>query len=91
MSLVSEHLRMSQAEEGKDYCIIHPPEGGLRAAEIDTYDDHRMAMAFSLAACGGAVIIIKDPGCVRKTYPHYFKVLDAVSSNWVTKREDREE
>lgn len=43
----------ASVEEGETSCVITPPVGGVRAAEIETYDDHRMAMAFSLAACGG--------------------------------------
>ena len=43
--------------------------------DIDTYDDHRMAMAFALAACGNAEIVINDPGCTRKTFPTYFEEL----------------
>jgi 3-phosphoshikimate 1-carboxyvinyltransferase len=54
----------------------------LRPAEIDTYDDHRMAMSFALAATKSAGILIKDAECVNKTYPNYFddlrKVLYAV-------------
>ncbi|KAB1218972.1 3-phosphoshikimate 1-carboxyvinyltransferase, chloroplastic [Morella rubra] len=61
-------------EEGPDYCVITPPEN-LSVAAIDTYDDHRMAMAFSLAACGDVPVTIKDPGCTRKTFPDYFEVL----------------
>ncbi|KAL9385605.1 hypothetical protein Peur_022615 [Populus x canadensis] len=45
--------------------------------KIDTYDDHRMAMAFSLAACGEVPVTIKDPGCTRKTFPDYFEVLES--------------
>lgn len=71
---------MLQVEEGHDFCVIHPPANGLRPAVIDTYDDHRMAMAFSLAACGGVEVVIQDPGCTRKTYPSYFKVLRGVST-----------
>lgn len=62
-------------EEGPDYCIITPPEK-LNVTEIDTYDDHRMAMAFSLAACADVPVTIKDPGCTRKTFPDYFEVLE---------------
>ena len=52
--------------------VIAPPLRGLRSGvEIETYDDHRMAMAFALA---GDVTII-DPGCVGKTYPEYFNDL----------------
>ena len=42
--------------------------------EIETYDDHRMAMAFALAAATGTPVTILDPGCTRKTFPTYFKV-----------------
>nr|BBD06028.1 5-enolpyruvylshikimate-3-phosphate synthase [Lilium hybrid division VII] len=62
-------------EEGPDYCVITPPER-VNMAAIDTYDDHRMAMAFSLAACADVAITIKDPGCTRKTFPDYFEVLE---------------
>ncbi|KAJ9188459.1 hypothetical protein P3X46_003816 [Hevea brasiliensis] len=65
----------ANVEEGQDYCVITPPEK-LKVAEIDTYDDHRMAMAFSLAACGDVPVTIKDPGCTRKTFPDYFEVLE---------------
>ena len=61
-------------EEGPDYCVITPPEN-LNVTTIDTYDDHRMAMAFSLAACGDVPVIINDPGCTRKSFPEYFEVL----------------
>ncbi|KAE9610748.1 hypothetical protein Lal_00021252 [Lupinus albus] len=62
-------------EEGPDYCVITPPEK-LKVTSIDTYDDHRMAMAFSLAACGDVPVTINDPGCTRKTFPDYFQVLE---------------
>lgn len=45
---------------------------------IDTYDDHRMAMTFSLVACGGVPVIINDPSCTRKTFPTYFNVFESV-------------
>ncbi|GBG78110.1 hypothetical protein CBR_g26047 [Chara braunii] len=69
----------ARVEEGPDYCIIHPPEA-IKSAEIDTYDDHRMAMAFSLAACGPSSITIRDPGCTSKTFPTYFDVFGELSS-----------
>ncbi|XP_038684511.1 3-phosphoshikimate 1-carboxyvinyltransferase 2 isoform X2 [Tripterygium wilfordii] len=65
----------AKVEEGPDYCVITPPEK-LNVTEIDTYDDHRMAMAFSLAACGNVPVTINDPGCTRKTFPDYFEVLE---------------
>ena len=59
--------------------MITPPSQ-VRPAAVDTYDDHRMAMAFSLAACATDGIVINDPGCTRKTFPQYFDVLKSVSS-----------
>ena len=58
-------------EEGADYLCITPP-AQIKHAAIDTYDDHRMAMCFSLAAFGAEGIRINDPGCVAKTIPDYF-------------------
>lgn len=58
-------------EEGVDYIRITPP-AKLQAATIDTYDDHRMAMCFSLVALGGVDVRINDPRCVNKTFPDYF-------------------
>ncbi|HQE81961.1 MAG TPA: 3-phosphoshikimate 1-carboxyvinyltransferase [Candidatus Hydrogenedentes bacterium] len=46
--------------------------GELRGAEIDTYDDHRMAMSFALAGLRVPGVVIKDPGCVSKTFPDFF-------------------
>lgn len=65
-------------EEGADYLKITPP-AQWRPAIIDTYDDHRMAMCFSLAALGGVAVRINDPGCVAKTFPDYFLVLAGVT------------
>jgi len=68
-------------EEGADFLRITPPHGSRLAdgASIDTYDDHRMAMCFSLAALGGVTVRINDPGCVAKTFPEYFDVLASIS------------
>ena len=65
-------------EEGPDSLRITPPRA-WRAATIDTYDDHRMGMCFSLAALGGVAVRINDPGCVRKTFPEYFEELKRVA------------
>ena len=46
---------------------------------IDTYDDHRMAMGFSLAALGGVSVRINDPQCVAKTFPDYFKAFSGIT------------
>ena len=67
----------AQVEEGEDYLRIDPP-AQLQPATIDTYNDHRMAMCFSLAAFGSAQIRINDPGCTSKTFPGYFEVFDGL-------------
>lgn len=68
-------------EEGADFIRITPPPAGQLTphAEIDTYDDHRMAMCLSLASLGGVPVRIKDPGCVAKTFPDYFKVFARIA------------
>jgi len=58
--------------EGADYLTITPPAQLRPNAVIDTYDDHRMAMCFSLVSLGGVPITINDPKCVNKTFPNYF-------------------
>ena len=60
-------------EEGADYIKITPPAQLTPNAVIDTYDDHRMAMCFSLVCLGGVPITINDPKCVAKTFPNYFE------------------
>ena len=81
LQAVSSELKKLGAtiEEGEDYIIIEPPER-LLPAEIVTYDDHRMAMAFSLAACGEVPITLLDPSCVSKTFPDYFEQLSKLTS-----------
>ena len=70
------------AEEGADYLRVTPPASHLTPnAKIDTYEDHRMAMCFSLAALGGVAVRINDPNCVAKTFPAYFAALASVSTH----------
>ena len=80
LAAMAAELRKVGAEviEGSDYLEITPPER-IKAATIDTYNDHRMAMSFSLAALGESEIIINDPACVSKTFPDYFEKLAAIS------------
>ncbi len=66
--------------EGADFIQITPPTQLIANAVIDTYDDHRMAMCFSLLSLGGIPIKINDPKCVAKTFPEYFKVFQHVAS-----------
>ena len=63
-------------EEGEDYLKIYP--GKPRASLVETYDDHRMAMGFSLTGLRAEGIVINDPMCCRKTFENFFEVLEAV-------------
>jgi 3-phosphoshikimate 1-carboxyvinyltransferase len=67
-------------DEGPDFLNVTPPDGHRLTpnASIDTYDDHRIAMCFSLAALGGVTVRINDPGCVAKTFPDYFDRLASI-------------
>ena len=67
-------------EEGADFLRISPPQA-WKSASIATYDDHRMAMCFSLAAFNPAQlpVRIEEPHCVAKTFPDYFEALFAVA------------
>lgn len=65
-------------EEGADFIRVTPPVKLISNAVIDTYDDHRMAMCFSLVSLGGVPIRINDPGCVAKTFPGYFAEFGAI-------------
>jgi len=64
----------ARAETGPDWLSIEP--GPLHGAAIDTYDDHRMAMAFALAGLRVPGIVIREPRCVAKTWPDYFSALE---------------
>ncbi|APD95976.1 3-phosphoshikimate 1-carboxyvinyltransferase [Alteromonas mediterranea] len=61
----------AKVEEGHDYITVWPTDS-LKHAEIDTYNDHRIAMCFSLVALSDTPVTINDPGCTRKTFPDYF-------------------
>ena len=85
LSAMATELRKLGAlvEEGADFLRITPPVM-LDSATIDTYDDHRMAMCFSLAslngaACAGAAVRINDPQCVAKTFPDYFEAFAGIT------------
>jgi 3-phosphoshikimate 1-carboxyvinyltransferase len=77
---MATELRKVGAEvlEGEDYLEIIPPKI-LKHAVIDTYDDHRMAMCFSLLALDPASVTINEPECTAKTFPTYFEVLESIS------------
>jgi 3-phosphoshikimate 1-carboxyvinyltransferase len=67
----------ASVEEGADRLSVTGPTA-LREATIDTYDDHRIAMCFALAAAGGVPVHIRDPRCVSKTFPRFFEELSAL-------------
>jgi 3-phosphoshikimate 1-carboxyvinyltransferase len=79
---MATELRKVGAEvvEGEDFIVITPPTN-IKHAAIDTYNDHRMAMCFSLLALSPASVTINDPGCTAKTFPDYFDKLQQISSN----------
>lgn len=69
----------AHVESGPDWLRVFPMgEGQWQSADIATYDDHRMAMCFSLAAFGPAPVTILDPDCVSKTFPDYFSVFQTL-------------
>jgi 3-phosphoshikimate 1-carboxyvinyltransferase len=83
ISAMATELRKlgAQVEEGADYLRVTPPaQWQTPAAGIDTYDDHRMAMCFSLAAFGPGPVRVNDPDCVAKTFPDYFDVFSRIAT-----------
>ena len=69
----------ARVEEGRDFLVVHPLSArAAKPAEIKTYGDHRMAMAFALAGLRLPGVVIQDPSCVTKTFPEYFRVLAAL-------------
>ncbi|MDC0423412.1 3-phosphoshikimate 1-carboxyvinyltransferase, partial [Methylophilaceae bacterium] len=63
-----------------DSILIRPPSTINNNIVIDTYDDHRMAMCFSLVTLANKTVTINDPECVNKTYPEFFKDFETVTS-----------
>ena len=71
-------FQLCRWRNGNDYITITPP-AQLKHAAIDTYDDHRMAMCFSLVALSDTPVTINDPKCTSKTFPDYFDKLAMLS------------
>lgn len=82
LSAMATELRKvgAEVEEGHDYILITPP-ATLIHADIGTYNDHRMAMCFSLVALSDTPVTILDPGCTAKTFPDYFVQLAKISQS----------
>ena len=79
-AVVTELQRLGlSVEEHPDGMTIHP--GPLQAGTVATYDDHRMAMSFALLGLRVPGIVIADPGCTSKTYPHFFDDLDQLCAS----------
>lgn len=71
-AIVTELRRLgAQVDEGPDWIKIYP--SALRPAAVETYDDHRMAMAFAVAGLRVPGLRIRNPGCTAKTFPDYFE------------------
>ncbi len=79
-AVVTELQRLGlSVEEHPDGMTIHP--GPLQPGTVATYDDHRMAMSFALLGLRVPGIVIADPGCTSKTYPHFFDDLDRLCAS----------
>ena len=68
----------ARVEEEAEAIHITPPPHPAANARIDTYDDHRMAMCFSLVSLLGVPVYINDPQCVNKTFPNYFRLFESM-------------
>ncbi|XBC39016.1 MAG: 3-phosphoshikimate 1-carboxyvinyltransferase [Buchnera aphidicola (Nurudea shiraii)] len=68
----------ASVKSGNDYIYISPPKK-FHCAKIDTYNDHRIAMCFSLIALSNTRVTLLNPNCVNKTFPNYFNILKSIS------------
>lgn len=78
MDCVTARVRFVTCMPTHEPIHMHYKQGPKAGVAIDTYDDHRMAMAFALTACAGVPVVINDPKCTRKTFPTYFNVFESV-------------
>jgi 3-phosphoshikimate 1-carboxyvinyltransferase len=76
LTALETELRKLGADARADADSLRIQPGALHGAEIATYDDHRIAMAFALAGLRVPGVIIRDPDCVSKTWPGYFSMLE---------------
>ena len=82
IAAMATELRKLGATVQEDHDAIHitPPKKLTPNIAIDTYDDHRMAMCFSLVSLLDTPIIINDPQCTHKTFPSYFDVFNQLAA-----------
>jgi 3-phosphoshikimate 1-carboxyvinyltransferase len=81
LSAMATELRKfgAQVNEGKDFLEVIPSEFINDGVTVETYDDHRMAMCFSLLSFAGISVEILDPECVNKTFPDFFESLNRIT------------
>lgn len=81
IAAMANELRKLGAKVAEEAEAIHitPPETLTPDSVIDTYDDHRMAMCFSLVSLLGVPVVINDPKCTHKTFPTYFEVFSSLT------------
>lgn len=79
ISAMSNELKKigASVKEGYDYIIVSSPKNFI-SSTLNTYDDHRIAMCFSLIALSGVAVTILNPDCVKKTFPEYFKIFFSI-------------
>jgi 3-phosphoshikimate 1-carboxyvinyltransferase len=79
-AVVAELTRLGiRAEEESDGFIVYP--GTPKPARVETYDDHRMAMSFAVLGLAAPGVEILNPGCVSKTFPTFFEVLERLTGD----------
>lgn len=90
ISAMANELRKvgASVDEGHDFIRVTPPARLTPQASIDTYDDHRMAMCFSLVSLGNVPVTINDPACVAKTFPDYFERFGKILARTTGQQED---
>jgi 3-phosphoshikimate 1-carboxyvinyltransferase len=83
VAMVTELRKLgASVEEGRDFLVVQGLKEGqtlLDGVTIETYNDHRIAMCFALAACGDVNVRISNPECVQKTFPDFFSEFSALS------------
>jgi 3-phosphoshikimate 1-carboxyvinyltransferase len=80
VAAAAELKRMGlRVEESWDAVTVHP--GLPRPTLVQTYDDHRIAMSFAVTGLRAPGIRIANPGCVSKTFPHYFEALSGLTAH----------
>ena len=80
LRVLQTHGPLSRADVAESGTVRAPAKWPTNPVTVDTYDDHRMAMCFSLASFGPTPVRINDPQCVAKTFPQFFAELEKISA-----------